>query len=44
LISVHYGPSQIHYSLNTAIQIFPLKKLYDRIILERQLLLNTIFI
>jgi hypothetical protein len=50
LIMVHYGLSQIHYSLNTVIKIFPFnqttksRKLYDQMILERQLLLNTIFI
>ena len=48
LHSVHYGPSQIHYSLNTVIKLFPInhtspKKLYDHVILERQLLLYTIF-
>ena len=50
LRSVHYGPSQIHYSLNTVIKLFPinqttsLKKLYEHVILERQLLMDTIFI
>jgi len=37
LISVHYGPTQIHYSLNTAIKIFPInrtssRKLHDHMI------------
>jgi len=50
LVLVHYGPSQIHYSLNTVIKISQInrttasRKLYDRMILERQLLMNTIFI
>jgi hypothetical protein len=50
LVSVHYGPSQIHYSSNIVIKIFPinqttpLRKLYNHMILELQLLLNTIFI
>ena len=49
LIMVHYVPSQIHYSLKTVIKIFPInqttasRKWYDYVILERQLLLNTIF-
>jgi hypothetical protein len=39
LFSVHYGPSQIHYSLNNVIKLFPInqtssKKLYDHMILE----------
>jgi hypothetical protein len=39
LLSVHYGPSQIHYSLNNVIKLFPInqtssKKIYDHIILE----------
>jgi hypothetical protein len=25
LFSVHYGPSQIHYSLNIVIKIFPIR-------------------
>jgi hypothetical protein len=50
LITVRYGPSQIHYSLNTVIKIFPFnqttasRKLYDHMILGRQLLLNALFI
>ena len=50
LVSVYYGPSQIHYSLHIVIKIFPInrttesRKLYDHRILGRQLLLNTIFI
>jgi len=42
---VHYGPSQVHYSLNTVIKLFPINhttsvtQLYDQMILERQLLL-----
>ena len=49
LLSVHYGPSQINYSLKTVIIIFSInqtssRKLYDHMILERQLLLNTVFI
>jgi len=48
LVSVHYGPSQIH-SLNTVIKIFPInqtsssKKLYYYTILEQHLLLKTVF-
>ena len=47
---LHYRPSKIHYSLNCVFKIFPInrttasRKLHDRMILERQLLMNTIFI
>ena len=50
LIMFQYGLSQIHYSLNIVIKIFPInqttesRKLYYQMILERQLLLNTVFI
>jgi hypothetical protein len=49
LDSVHNGPSQNHYLLNI-MKLFPLnqtrsaRKLYDHMILERQFLLNIIFI
>jgi len=50
LVPIHSGPSKIHYSLNTVFKIFPInrttasRKLHDHMILERQLLMNTVFI